>query len=73
MARAELADMTDVGHEIRLLRRRRKLGQAALARRARTTQAAISEIETGKRDPTFSTLQRIAKVLRVEIEFTLAP
>jgi predicted nucleotidyltransferase/DNA-binding XRE family transcriptional regulator len=45
--------------EIREARRRAGLTQARLARRSRTSQAAISEYEAGRRVPEPATLRRI--------------
>ncbi len=55
-----------VATTLRWWRRRRGLTQAELARRARTTQAVISRIESGQRLP-LRTLQRIAAVLGVPL------
>lgn len=49
-------------------RRRRGLTQAALARRAKLRQATISNIERGRIIPRVSTLQRLARVLRVPLK-----
>jgi predicted nucleotidyltransferase len=50
--------------EIRQARRRSGLTQARLARRARTSQAAISDYESGKRAPEPETLARILRATR---------
>lgn len=44
---------------IHVVRRRRGLTQAALARAAGTSQPVISAYEAGRRDPTHGTLRRI--------------
>ena len=46
---------------LRHVRRRRGLTQAELARRAGTSQPVISAYEHGRRDPTFSTLERLVE------------
>ena len=43
------------------MRRRRGLTQAALARRAGTSQPVVSAYEHGRRDPTFGTLRRLVE------------
>jgi transcriptional regulator with XRE-family HTH domain len=45
-------------------RRRRRLSQADLARRAGITQSALSLVESGKRVPSLPTLQRLARAVR---------
>ena len=44
-----------------MVRRRRGLTQAALARRAGTSQPVVSAYEHGRRDPTFGTLRRLVE------------
>ncbi len=44
---------------MRLARSRSRLSKRELARRAHTSAAAIVEYESGRRDPTYGTLQRI--------------
>jgi len=55
-------------HPIRVWRAHRKLGLNALAERASIAPAYLSEIETGKKPGSVAALQRIARVLRVEID-----
>ena len=47
------------------LRKAAGFSQTGLARAAKLSQAAISQIEHGKRDPSFSTCCRIAKALGI--------
>jgi transcriptional regulator with XRE-family HTH domain len=49
------------GELIRTVRRRRGLTQAALARRAGTSQPVVSAYEHGRRDPTYGTLRRLVE------------
>lgn len=44
---------------IKVVRRRRGLTQAELARRAGTSQPVVSAYEHGHRDPTFGTLRKL--------------
>lgn len=58
----------DFGKKIKELRKERKLTQAKLAELAGVNEKHISKIETGVYFPTFSTLNKILKVLKVNIE-----
>jgi transcriptional regulator with XRE-family HTH domain len=53
-------------------RRRQRISQTELARRTKTRQSAISEIEQGQADFRVSTLQRIARALGVVLEWRLS-
>ncbi|MHB8695911.1 MAG: helix-turn-helix domain-containing protein [Solirubrobacteraceae bacterium] len=48
-----------VGRRLRILRRRRGLGSAELAKRADISPQSLSRIERGRHDVVFSTLQRL--------------
>lgn len=48
-------------------RLQKKLSQRELAKRAKTTQAIISRIETMNANPSLNTLQRIATVLNTKL------
>ena len=63
----------NIGQAIQLARSKRKLSQAALAKRAGISVSYLSLLERGRRDPPLSTIQRIAAalVLPVEILFFL--
>jgi transcriptional regulator with XRE-family HTH domain len=51
--------MTEVGTLIRRLREQQGVSQQALARRAGTSQAAISDIERGRVSPSLETADRL--------------
>lgn len=51
------------GTLLRDVRMRNRLSQQQLARRARTSQAAISRIESGRVSPTISTLELLLGVM----------
>ena len=51
--------MSQAGELIRRARRRSGLSQRELARRAGTSQAAISRIESGREEPTLERLEQI--------------
>jgi transcriptional regulator with XRE-family HTH domain len=58
---------------IRAVRRRQGLTQAALARRAGTSQSVISAYEHGRRDPTFDTLRRLIEAGGEQVELDAMP
>ena len=49
------------------LRAKRKLSQRALAKRAKMSQTYLCNVETGKADPSLSTLKRLAQALGVTV------
>ena len=51
------------------LRREKKLTQAQLAKKVGMKQAAIARLESGKANPSFKTLNRVAKALDKKITF----
>jgi HTH-type transcriptional regulator/antitoxin HipB len=57
----------DLGHEVQELRHERGITQAALAKRAGTTQTAIARIEAGGVMPTIDSLDRIGAALGVTL------
>ncbi len=56
-----------VAHNIRLLRERRGLSLAELARRAGLAKQTLSRLEQGSGNPTVDTLFAIAEALRVPV------
>jgi transcriptional regulator with XRE-family HTH domain len=58
---------------LRTARRRHGLSQAALARRAGTSQPVISAYEHGHRDPSTRTLGRLVAAAGERLELRLAP
>jgi transcriptional regulator with XRE-family HTH domain len=57
----------DVGKEIRRLREERSWSQMVLAYHAGMSVPGISNLERGRRNPSASTLQKIAEALDVEL------
>ncbi|RME18058.1 MAG: XRE family transcriptional regulator [Bdellovibrio sp.] len=57
---------------VRYLRQSRELSQAQLAKKAKVSQSTIAQIESGRKDPSISTLKKIAKALEVEIAILFA-
>lgn len=58
----------NLGHSIQLARSKRKLSQAALAKRAGISVSYLSLLERGRRDPPLSTIQRLAAALVMPVE-----
>jgi transcriptional regulator with XRE-family HTH domain/quercetin dioxygenase-like cupin family protein len=61
--------LTGVGARMRALREQRKIGLRALARTVEVTPSLISQIETGKINPSVSSLYAIATALDVPMDF----
>ena len=62
--------MTPLTLRLRELRKAKKWSQAELARRAKVRQAAVSELESGKRQRIeFAMLERLAQALEVDPAF----
>lgn len=56
-------------YKIKLFRENRGWSQSKLSRRSGVPQSTISEIENGiRRNPTFKTLEKLAKALGITIE-----
>lgn len=58
----------NIGKAIRDARRRRNWPQGKLAQLAGMTQAYISFLEQGRRDPSWSTIKKTAEVLGLTVE-----
>jgi len=58
--------------QLRRLRERNGLTQQALADKAKMSQSFFNRIETGKADPSLSTLRRLAKALGVTVSQLVA-
>ena len=57
----------NVGQAIRLCRTRRGVSQSAIANRADCSVSYLSMLENNKRDPTLSTVTKIAEALHVPV------
>ena len=57
----------NVGKAIRLCRTQRGVSQSAIADRAKCSVSYLSMLENNKRDPTLSTVTRIAEALHVPV------
>lgn len=67
------AHVTHEGDLIREARRRHRVDQRALARRAGTSQTHVSKIERGEVSPSVATLQRLLEVLGERLELRVGP
>lgn len=56
---------TPLGARIAALRAEKELSQSALARLMGSSQSAVSQIESGERNPSYETIRQIARVLDV--------
>ena len=56
------------GENIRRIRLTKDMTQGDLCRKLEVDRAYMSNIESGKKNPTLSTIERIAKALNVSIE-----
>jgi len=54
--------------QLKKLRTQRNLTQDSLAKKARISREYVARLEGGRQDPTLSTLQKLAKALKVEVE-----
>jgi len=55
------------GTVLKKAREKRKLTQAALAKKVGVHQVTIARLETGERRPSMDLLQRLAKTLKVKV------
>ena len=53
---------------LKTLRKARGMSQEALAERADISRTYLARLETARQDPTLSTLEKLAKALKVPIE-----
>jgi len=59
--------MSSIGKEIKRLREEKGLSQAELAVYAGSSQPTVNQIESGKRNPSTRTLEKLAGALEVEV------
>ena len=60
-----------IGEAIRIVRRRKGLGQRELAGRAGVSQALVSLIENGRRQPTVHLVEQLAATMQVPPQLIL--
>ncbi|MDP8953308.1 MAG: helix-turn-helix transcriptional regulator [Actinomycetota bacterium] len=59
--------MSEIGKEVRRLREKKGWSQAQLAVYAGSSQPTVNQIESGKRNPSTRTLEKLAEALDVEV------
>ena len=57
---------------ISYLRKRREMSQTELAKASGLSQSSIAQIESGRKDPSVETLQKLARALDVQIAIMFA-
>jgi len=57
-----------LGKAVRSLREKAGIDQAALAERAELSESLVAEIESGRSDPTWGDMRRVAEALGVSLE-----
>lgn len=66
-------DLVSPGAVLRAARRRHRLSQASLARRARTSQRQVGRIERGEVSPSTDTLARLLRAMGERLELRAVP
>ena len=61
--------MSDIGERIKQAREVLAISQAELARKTKLTPAAISQFESGEREPSYESLKRLASSLDVSMDY----
>lgn len=75
-----MADKTDyssisnysLGERLKYLRTSRNISQKDLALKSKVSQSTVAQIESSKKDPSISTLKKIATALDIEIAIFFA-
>ena len=60
-----------IGYAVKTVRKKRGIGQQALAKRLKISQGFLSLVEKGQRVPSFNMTKRLADALHVPIELLL--
>ena len=68
----EEAERLRIAAEIVALRKKYKLTQAQLAKKARTSQSALAQIEAGRRSPTTDTLIKISNAVNTKLKISFS-
>jgi transcriptional regulator with XRE-family HTH domain len=61
----------NIGHALKMCRSARKLSLDQLAERTQLSQSYLSMIESNKREPTISTVEKISKALQIPTPIVL--
>jgi transcriptional regulator with XRE-family HTH domain len=62
-----MAPVERVAMRVKEWRERRRLTQEQLAQKAEISRGYLARLETARQDPKLSTLEKIAKALRVDV------
>jgi len=66
-----MAPIERIAMRIKTLRARQKITQAELAKRAGISHGYLARLEIGMQDPTITTIEKLAKALRVKVRTLL--
>ena len=62
-----MAPIENIAKRIKILRERQKISQEELAARSGISRGYLARLETGRHDPTITTLEKLAKALKVPV------
>jgi transcriptional regulator with XRE-family HTH domain len=62
-----MAPIENIAMRIKILRKRQKISQEELAARSGISRGYLARLETGRHDPTITTLEKLAKALKVPV------
>jgi transcriptional regulator with XRE-family HTH domain len=62
-----MAPIERIAMRIKALRDKRQMSQEDLAERAGISRGYLARLETGRHDPTITTLEKLAKALHVKV------
>ena len=62
-----MAPIENIAMRIKILRKRQKISQEKLAARSGISRGYLARLETGRHDPTITTLEKLAKALKVPV------
>ena len=72
MKKAKTISQYTLPDRLKYFRQSRELTQGELAKKAGVAQSTVAQIESGRKDPSISTLKQIAAALDVEIAILFA-
>jgi len=61
------APIENIAMRIKIRRERQKISQEELAARSGISRGYLARLETGRHDPTITTLEKLAKALKVPV------
>ena len=62
-----MTPIENIAMRIKILRKRQKINQEELAARSGISRGYLARLETGRHDPTITTLEKLAKALKVPV------